>query len=994
MAAVLQQARDFLSRIVDWDGENYVNIHYFVQKPGYTKRFMQGSAVQTVDEAIRQLVWLANQAHAQDVYFCTSTQSSCEEKQIGGKALKVAVRNRDQAVRLKALFLDIDVGKEGGYATPAEAVAALKKFIVDTGLPPFTAAVASGTGGFHVYWIAEQPWEVTSWQPLADAMVAAAKASGLICDTQCTVDAVRILRVPQTRNFKTNPPSPVVLKSLQPNDIPNAVIEQALAPFMSTGQVEGFLPRREGLVEEGDEFAAGIEVGAAPRDIDEVAIHCAWIRDTLENGGADNDNPKWFLSLRAALFCREPDETGHRLSCGHPGYLHEETQQELVRLRSDRDRNPRIGFPSCKAISAAGAPQCATCPLFADGKSPLSAVKPSQVTGLPAVVINPFLPDGYRVNALGVVMKDEVDESGRVNSVEVFRGVISDPAGIIEDGKWHIQFFNTYGGGRKQTIKLAFADLLANKDSARRTLASVGITTPVSDKTMEFLMSFLDKLRNSKEGVSDVKPYGWSFSKDEPAQYLGFAYAGKCFGTQGDIAAPIAGGNIYKIYRPTGSIAHWQEAAKIITAQKRPALDALLASAFAGPLVALLNLQGVCIGGISSASGVGKTTTLQIAAAVWGDPIAGKITTASTSNSVFNRAANIVNLPLFYDEIKGVKDTEEFLRMMFTLTNGSEKGRSNRNGDIRDQKTFATMLAYATNESLYDTMLRQTAGTNAGYLRMFEFEVPPIAEGASNAMLATLVGKLSQNHGQAGMEYARYIGTNYDQVVDMVESTKIKWSALVEAKDEERFWVGACTTLIVGAKIANLVGLTEFDEVGLRKFLFTEFMKKRAEKAESPNDMSKPELVASILGDFLASKAREFTLVTNQIMLMKGRPRAGAIKVHNNADRLRIVEVQYGRDNGILRISDMALGEWLRVKGYPKGSFCGALKKVFNATTTYARLGSGTEYSDPVTRLCWQISIPGTPLEDLVEYEVAENDDAKKEPAKKSAARQRADAEH
>ena len=37
------------------------------------------------------------------------------------------------------------------------------------------------------------------WQPLANALAQAAKQHGLKCDTQCTIDSARVLRVPGHR---------------------------------------------------------------------------------------------------------------------------------------------------------------------------------------------------------------------------------------------------------------------------------------------------------------------------------------------------------------------------------------------------------------------------------------------------------------------------------------------------------------------------------------------------------------------------------------------------------------------------------------------------------------------------------------------------------------------------------------------------------------------------------------------------------------------------
>jgi hypothetical protein len=601
---------------------------------------------------------------------------------------------------------------------------------------------------------------------------------------------------------------------------------------------------------------------------------------------------------------------------------------------------------------------------------------------VPALRPSIELPKGYRFDGLGHIVLDETDEAGRVKTTTIFPFPITElgmvKIGVTSEGKpiFALQFVSRRNVDREDRIVFP-TEVFANKDLLGRAFAREWLNMRVTDKVLDFFMSFLQQLRDKKDAVSEVQPYGWCWSDDAASVFKGFAYAGKLYWKGGDGVAPLAEPNIAKIYRPVGASAHWLEAVRLINRQKRPALDTLIAASFAAPLVALLDdLKGLCIGGVSRESGIGKSTTMNIAAAVWGCPSKAKQTMDDTDNSVFNKAVKISSLPLFWDELKTSEDTDKFLKSVFRLSEGKEKSRASNNGNVREQKTFKTILTYASNESLYEPMLRKTTGTEAGHLRIFEFVVPPIPAGQRSDLLGAVAGKLDNNYGHAGAEYAAYLGANYLETIDALQETKKKWKAVVGAKEEERFWVGACTSLIVAANIANKLGLTEIDESGLRKFLYDEFKKKQADRSASPNDLSRPEAVAAILGDFLSEKAMEFTLLTNQVMVTRGRPHAGAIKVigegTSRLNRLKIVEVQYGRDNGILRISDMALGAWLRHKGFPKGSFTGALKDLFGAQTTYGRLGSGTQYSDHVTRMLWQISIPGSGLEDLVEFDLPE----------------------
>ena len=83
-----------------------------------------------------------------------------------------------------------------------KAAEALSGFILATGLPKITVVVSSGSGGLHAYWVLNETFPVAAWKPLAGALVRAAQKHGLKCDTQVTIDAARILRVPETFNCK------------------------------------------------------------------------------------------------------------------------------------------------------------------------------------------------------------------------------------------------------------------------------------------------------------------------------------------------------------------------------------------------------------------------------------------------------------------------------------------------------------------------------------------------------------------------------------------------------------------------------------------------------------------------------------------------------------------------------------------------------------------------------------------------------------------------
>lgn len=125
-------------------------------------------------------------------------------------------RTADNVSGAYAFWLDIDcceqkhaVGK--GYKTVDDALAALKQFSCDTGLPEATHIVDSGSG-IHGYFVMDQVVERAQWHVYAPKLKSLTKACGLLADDSRTADIASVLRVPGTLNYKYEPPRPVSLR--------------------------------------------------------------------------------------------------------------------------------------------------------------------------------------------------------------------------------------------------------------------------------------------------------------------------------------------------------------------------------------------------------------------------------------------------------------------------------------------------------------------------------------------------------------------------------------------------------------------------------------------------------------------------------------------------------------------------------------------------------------------------------------------------------------
>lgn len=976
---MLEQAQVYLSRAVPWVEGAYVNIHWTSAKlnPKTGKPYWDGRAHATIDEALKTLKWAAGKTDIKDIYACMSAQAACEDKvAMGGRfSYRKAIKGSQTAVGLKSLFIDIDVKPDEldkAYASTQDAITALKEFIKASGLPHPTLAVASGTGGVHVYWCVSRVLGREEWQPLANALVEATRRHGLKCDTQCTVDAARVLRVPGTLNWKRDKPLPVTLgvKSVQPADYAVEDLQAALTPYMGaqvlawTGATPGMAPRASGPADINDEFSAGIAEAVArpPVDLDSVADTCGFIREALTTNGAGLSNPLWNLTTLIATFGMGGDgkdgrAQAHRMASGHKDYSFQSTDELYDRkLREKQERN--IGWPSCSTIQGAGCTNCAGCPMMSLGRSPLNYGKQTVATvqaaaamgvSAPGVVVAPGfagapvkvddVPDSYVRNAKNLVFKIVVNDDGSAEQRLVLPYSLH--SGWLQDEPWTLHFNTRLGNSQKDTQLSITLEHLQGRDFAKH-LGRQGVVVGKVQSSLlqEYLMAWTTKLQHMADAVVSSAPFGWVTVGNK---LDGFAYAGRVWTPAGDKPASQPSPQTEVQYRPRGALQPWIDAAAYINAQKRPALDTIIAATLGAPLMRFCNEAGVLLSAYSTESGIGKSTSLKVAQAFWGNPQTAMCMLADTQNSVLKKAGELRSLPLFWDEIKGDEQTSKFVQLAFQLSSGKEKSRLGADAAYRSMGSWQTLMLSASNDSLIEPIIRQTKTTTAGIYRVLEFRVPPAALNKdTHGVVARLVGKTADNFGQAGLVYAKWLGENHERVAKDVAELQDKLAVKLKATPDERFWIAALTCCVLGARYGNELGLTQFDIPGLLAFLTGTMTAMREHRTAQPVDMHSADAISTVLQQFMAAMRARHTLHTDRVHVGAGRPATGSVKVLSDPARLEGIYIQIGVSNKRMRISNTVFRDWLANKGYSPHLVFEAMKAQFSAKRQPGILGSGT----------------------------------------------------
>jgi hypothetical protein len=932
----------FLRLLYSWDKDNeqlWKSVSWTFTASDGTQG-MVNYAAQEYDRLMNLIETRTNWRGA-NLYVAMGTQRMVNLEKAGTQdGYPRASRRINNMVSFKSIWLDVDV-KPGAYANTADAYAALDDFCAHVGLPVPTMEVLSGSGGIHVYWCTEEPFPLEAWIPLSKGLRDAAIAYGLKFDPQCTVNAAGILRTPGSWNHKTVPAKQVHLVFDEDVGFPQYTYQKLVealghyvGPLAGVRLNQGNIPHVGGV---NQNFSAGVGQ-SPPVSIDEVAAVCPVIDDILMRGGKGDAEPLWNLALMLASFTDDPHDAAHRLSDQDPRYTAAGTDKKLAEKVNARNANQSIGWPLCTSFSPLH-PNCQTCPLFAQGKSPLHfAVKSKTYLHTAPAGRDILMPPAYWRDVNHVVFTSEIDKSGQPQVVKVMGDYPILDAGIDpETGKLVVR---TSIGGTERWGDAAVSGNQGPLQAAQAFSTGSGIyVMPRYHRTLrDFSVSWMTHLQETKRFIAPTS-YGWT---DDGK---GFTFDETIYRSDGSKDIVFRGGTLDKRFVAKGELKPWQDAMALL--YNNAALETVVATAFAAPLVELVGSASLVVSVFSQLSGNGKTTAMTLAQSVWGDPRTGMSSLNDTLNSVMKKIADLKSLPIYWDELRTVDQMERVIDLVFSVTQGKAKSRLTRDIQQAEAPAFTTMFAVASNFGIDDTIYHDTGGTEAGGLRVFEIEVPPLVPTMDDYASRQLMIPIQRNYGVAGAVYAAYVARNRATIQQMVMAMNTMLDQRYSFSSKERFWSMTMTTLLVGATLANACGLTRLNIGAIEQYLDVEFGKQRKElKTQSYATMSTDSSVLGLLAELQAELRGRSLVVTETIQLQMGGHPVPAVVQDTDVSKLGEVWMQLGTADGRVRMRVRSFNEWLIKRKLQPKQVLKKLEKYYVIRQRKLSIGAGVPFLD------------------------------------------------
>jgi hypothetical protein len=967
------QIREFLERVLPWpspEDDGVISLH--------TSPHFKGVAVRTIDAFMKELDEAREEN--ENIYFCTSQTNGAKRN---GHDKLVPNRKQIHVVRCKSIFIDVDAKD---YPSAKDATLALKKFLEESGLPPPTAIIASGSGGYHAYWSSNTPLIQGVWQQYADGLKALCGQHGLIIDNKCTTDSVRILRVPGTKNFKHKPAKPVwQVGELGPEyDFATALaslaeaksVAKASRQLVDVGRLsipERFKGRKDVITVPDEQLPAGFPPMTA-----KVLRKCL---DRIPNTKVDWST--W-------------NTTGMRVfaACDGEDYGLAEWQRWSDTLNTESkdtcESRWTMYHTSPPTRTGAGALINEVRRITGEPKWLPVVVTPAQVQLAKGEDPEGWhLPSGYRLKDKKIERyvapkpkkkkdDDHDDDDGKDDPEDPWRPFIKNE--IIckpwaQKGPDGIMLHIRIDVATTREVFIASTDCPRTKIIQK--MCEVGVWFETHTPAMFFEGFFMDWIgrMNSFVAANEKACFGWEWGNPESKLPTAFVYGGDRYKNNGT-KEPV--GAIDKQmrdeYYPQGKPEVWDEAAKVIFDQHRPALELIVAATLAGPLVQFTGVEGCMLSVHSNSSGAHKSTASKLGAAIFGHPVDSRQTKGSSAKGALKRAGDLRHLTIQFDDLQDDKDLLTATLVALQLAQGHEGDKLNQKREYAAKGKWQTFSMTLSNQSVVDFVIRKEPNTPAQLNRIFEVYHTKQANndpGMIDEGVATrLIGELSRNFGHVGRRYASMLACNVETIEALVIKEQEDFRATIvergiEGDSANRYWMFTCTVLLAATKLGRELGIP-FDYDGIRALLVESFLKnsnKRTDEAVDGESVQNTELAVS---EFLNTVQATNVLWTNTFAMRGGAddklgPPLGTPPTG------RPTWVHFSTKRRLVRISQKAFKALLREEKRNPRVVMEGLAKHFNADLLHRYiLGAGTSFAGIQEKVI-EIPIPeGSPFETMM----------------------------
>lgn len=780
------------------------------------KEHVFAKTVAELEPAIKQFA-----ADKRDVYFALASFMESGNRTVGN------------AMLMRSAFLDIDCGSGKAYLTKQAAATALDEFLQSTKLGALgNPWVVSSGGGLHVYWPFTEDIPIQEWRAASESLKRLCKEKNLAIDFTVTADAARVLRVPDTTNWKDkkNPRKVKVLATggsfvfskfceavgVSATGSP-AVVHTKQTPADILASIPGKRPQRSDTAKATIKLIANsINNFANIRVRTEQGNGCQQLKYYINNAAKDGMEPLWRGLLSLTQKCEDGEAAAKWLSDMHP-YTEQRMQEKLRGIK---------GHYPCLKFDSENPGVCPECPNWGKITTPLSLGRelatdntakeilietPAASVSQAATqikLLRPTPPRGFSYGKNGGVYREVETEDEQKNIIK--KQVLVLPydmfaVDLLNVGGEHTVHMVAMRPEGKTDITIPQKTVVAPADAvkalaAQNIIASYGAG---NDRNLfDYVRACVGDVSSNRHAITVPSSYGWQPDKS-------FVAGGKIFMPDGTVRQiPMPGlENLTRSCVSVGTLEGWQKFIDLLV--HKELWDVLVVGAgvgFGAPLMEFSGLDGFTVHAGSSESGTGKTLALNLAASIWGHPRDYRVNKSTSAVAMQQRAGLLRSLPLISDEItsKNRRDFEWFPEFVFDMAEGRAKERmeSGANKERLNMSVWATIAIVSSNTHVMDYMTgARVHSSNGEIMRMLEWTTSDKLSWTVEEV--DVIKSLRENHATAGDIYAHWLARNRTTAMAVYQQVYVKIRNDFRMSNEERYWHAGVTCKIAGCILAG-----------------------------------------------------------------------------------------------------------------------------------------------------------------------------------------------
>ncbi len=757
-------------------------------------------------------------------------------------------RKIDNIKHLNSFFLDLDCGPSKDFQTQETAIKALRQFCKRNKLPQ-PNMVNSGRG-VHVYWFLSESVCYEDWFPIAERLKRLCTEQNFNADPAVTADGARVLRVPHTRNYKTNPPSNVDFFGLSrrfetvdfdtfsellgDDPIP---VPTKYTPMPMNATMQNLMGNQESVFKD---ILIKTHKGGG----------CAQILHVVKNQ-REMSEPLWRAGLSIAKFCTDGAKAAHLISKDHPEYTPDETRKKFEQIK---------GPYTCARFDEYNPDVCVDCPHWGKIKSPIVLGKrlveaevdnegnyvAERTVEEPEFVIPKYPPPYVRGTNGGVYIRTR-NEDGDVDEKKVYHNDlyvvkrVRDP----ELGESLVMRLHLPRDG-VQEFTLPMSSVTSSEEF-RKKLSSQGVAVKKMDDLMSYTLSWVDELQATSTADQAHVQFGWANEK-----YDSFIVGNQNVRPDCIEFNPPANQTIgfFPAFEPKGTLEGWKETLELWKGERFVLQQFGFGMGFGSPLMEFLNEPCGAVGFINNDSGTGKTMMMYAAAGVWGDPLKLVLDKTDTLAFKMNRAEVAHSLPVGIDEVTNLTP-KQMSDLIYQGTAGRQRGRMTASANVEryQGRPWSLLMQYTANASIIETVSRGKAMPKAEAQRILECRVERLFDRHKDKEIQDQFKEkiLKVHYGIAGVPYIQWVMNNLDETRAIIKKVQRRVDEKAELTSENRFWSDTITATLAGLLIAKKIGLHDFDVQNIFRWATTDLI------AQNKRGLSEMEhSVTDVLNDFFA----------------------------------------------------------------------------------------------------------------------------------------------